>query len=167
MGLLFLIGFMGSGKSKLAKKSAKRCNVEWIDSDLTIENQQGVSIPVLFEKYGEPYFRILEKKFIQELDTSKNAIISVGGGLPCFNNLIELLKEKGIVIYLNRSPKELYQRLIKAKKERPLLASIGNDNLLEFIENLIKQREDYYLMANHVLNRDEQLVETIATIFKK
>src|SRR5690606_16204231 len=100
---IFLIGFMGAGKTTLGKKIAHRSGLPFLDIDQEIENHFQLSINAIFEKYGEPFFRKEESKMlIQIINKYPKAIISVGGGLPCFNKNMELMNNAGITCYLQR-----------------------------------------------------------------
>lgn len=164
MSLIFLIGYMGCGKTTLAKKLAKKLNYEWIDTDSFIEEKEGRSISEIFEIKGEAYFRKLELQCIENLPKDKSLVVSTGGGLPCYNNLIEILNQKGTTIYLERNPKELFQRLQKGKHKRPLLANKSDDELFLFIEENLEIRIHIYRKSKIILDRDHQTVESIIQI---
>ncbi len=127
---VILIGYMGSGKTTLGKKLSSRLGLKFIDTDSMIEKQQNCSIQEIFNTKGESYFRELEKKLIFELKKEQNLLISTGGGLPCFNDLMAELNELGITIYLKRPAKELANRVIRSKKKRPLLIGKTEEELL-------------------------------------
>lgn len=160
---IFLIGFMGVGKTTLGKKLARSLNVEFIDSDEALELKFGCSIAEFFEKNGEEAFRKEEQAWIKDLPVTPK-VIATGGGMPCFYSNIEDLNRKGITIYLKRPAKELYQRLIHAKTQRPLVKELGEEELLQFIEKKLVERERYYQQAKHILNREQQNVDEIKTI---
>ena len=101
--IVFLIGFMGSGKTSLGKALASQLNYQFVDSDQEIERIEGQKVKDIFEKQGEKAFRLLESKFIESIKEYKNVVISTGGGLPCHNDLIDKLLNYGTVIYLDVS----------------------------------------------------------------
>jgi len=146
MSAIFLIGFMGCGKTSIGKKIANRLNYSFIDIDQEISRQQNKSIPEIFIESGEDGFRELETNFV-ELIQKENIVYATGGGLPCFNNNIEILNQKGITIYLECPTKELFQRLKKSKEERPLIKSLNDEDLLRFIETTLSNRTKYYNQA--------------------
>jgi len=164
MSLIFLIGYMGCGKTTLAKKLASKLKYEWLDTDAFIEKQEGLIIPEIFTRYGEAYFRSLELKLIDSLEATKPMVVSTGGGLPCFSNLMEQLNVKGTTIYLERSPKELFQRLHQGKDKRPLLANKTDDELLHFIEENLEKRNPIYRQSKYILDRDYQTVDRILNL---
>src|SRR5690606_10388124 len=112
-------GFMGVGKTSLGKKLAKKMGYTFFDTDNIIKVNQNKSINELFESKGEVYFRELEREVLTQLSTANKAIVSVGGGLPCFFDNLNLMKETGVVIYLKASHELLEKRLIKDKQKRP------------------------------------------------
>jgi shikimate kinase len=161
---IILIGFMGSGKTTLGKKLARALNRTFVDSDAAIEQVAGMKIREIFETYGEDHFRQLESDWIEQLSPDEPAVIATGGGMPCFNNNLQELKNKGIVLYLQRPAKELLQRLKNAKNKRPLLAAMKDEEMLAFIEDKLNEREVFYLQADVVLSREEQELQVLLDI---
>lgn len=159
---IFLVGFMGVGKTTLGKRLAHHLKIPFIDTDQLIVQQEGMEINKYFDCFGEDQFRALETKVVQEINqNNETAVIAVGGGLPCFNENMNLMNKIGVTIYLQRPAKELYQRLLQGKDKRPLIRDLEPDELLAFITDLLHKREDYYLKATHTLNRNQQTVEYI------
>lgn len=158
---IILIGFMGCGKSTLGKKLANKMNVQFLDSDKEIEKSVGFSVSEIFEKHGEDYFRKLEHEFLLKLKKEEKFVLSTGGGMPCFNDNIKLLKEIGDTIYLKLSPNELTRRLLAAKTKRPLVEQKSPEELLTFVSNKLEERNHFYLQASFILNGKEQNVKHI------
>ena len=154
--LIFLIGFMGSGKSTLGKNLAETLNYDFIDSDLWIEKEQGISIDSIFSSKGEAFFRELELKFIENLNPFNPTIIATGGGLPCFNGNIEKLKEIGMVIYLKVSPEIIFER-IKFDDKRPLLNKQDDHEKIDFIQNKLKERNVFYKKAHFTIDANHSI----------
>lgn len=144
---IFIIGFMYSGKSTIGKKLAKAMNLKYIDTDNIIETKYNITVAHFFEKYGEELFREFERKILLEEIEKDNVIISTGGGLPCFNENMELIKQNGISIYLKMSPLSIIHRINHSKKKRPLLQNKSPEELQTYIETLLKQREIFYNQA--------------------
>lgn len=168
MANLILIGFMGSGKTSLGKQLAKKLDLQFIDSDQLIEAEQELSIGQLFAEKGEMHFRELEKVFIHKLfQYDRPFVLATGGGMPCYGNAMELLNELGTTFYLQRSPRELTQRLINAKQVRPLVAGMEEQELSEYIQHKLKEREDHYRMAKVILEREQQEWQTISELFRQ
>jgi len=146
---IILIGFMGSGKTTMGEKLAKKLNYKFLDTDKEIENLIGMSIAQIFESKGEKYFRTIEKQFLRNLDVS-NTVIATGGGLPCFNNNIDYLNQIGITVYLKYSAEDLYERLKSETEKRPIIAGKSNEELLLFIKELLYTRKAYYEKAQQI-----------------
>lgn len=167
MSNVVLIGFMGAGKTTIGKKLARMLDFEFIDSDQLIELQQAMSVGQIFATRGEGYFRELERELIQELNMKNSGfVLSTGGGMPCFSDNIKLLKNLGSTFYLKRSPKELAHRLKNAKSERPLLNGMEESDLEQYIISKLAEREEYYKMADFVLDRDQQDAKAILRLFQ-
>ena len=167
MSYIFLVGFMGAGKTTLAKKLGSKLGYQWIDTDQEIEKKEGVKVSEIFEVRGEAYFRALEKQLIDGLIPSEKMIVATGGGLPCFNNLMETLNQLGTSIYLERTPKELFQRVKQATNSRPLIAHKTDEELLEYIESTMEKRREIYLQSKIIADRFSQTPEKIIALFQK
>jgi shikimate kinase len=157
--MLYLIGFMGVGKTTIGKQIAAFNKVVFIDTDSQIEKETSKSIKEIFETDGEIAFRKLETDTIHSIN--KKAIIACGGGLPAHNNNIEYLKHKGTVIYLKASTETLIKRLEKNKNKRPLISKLTNDKLLEFIRKILKEREETYKQADYTIETDNKTVKEV------
>lgn len=158
---------MGAGKTTLAKKLASKLGYQWIDTDQEIEKKEGVKVSEIFDVRGEAYFRALEKQLIDELIPSNNIVVATGGGLPCFNNLMENLNHLGTTIYLERTPKELFQRVKQATNSRPLIAHKSDEELLEYIKTTMEKRREIYLQSNIIADRFSQTPEKIIALIQK
>ena|ERR1700761_2120061 len=145
---IFLIGFMGSGKTTLGRKLAARMGCEFIDLDHKLEQQVELSIAEYFSIFGEDAFRKKESEVLKKTIYSDNVIISTGGGLPCYFDNMEWMKANGMVVYIKLSPKTLADRLESGKEERPLLQDKQGDELIAFIEQKLAEREGFYAQAN-------------------
>lgn len=149
---------MGSGKSNIGKLLSKRILLKFIDLDDYIENKEGMSIPNIFENKGEIYFRKIESLYLNEiLQKNESFILSLGGGTPCYSNNIETINENtSNSIYLQASIKTLAERIQKSKTERPLVSSLNNEKLFEFIGKHIFERKFFYQKANFTINVDNK-----------
>ena len=146
---IYLIGFMGCGKTTVGKRLAARLGFLFADTDKLFEVKHNCTINHYFEQHGEDAFRKEEAIVLKETISLENTVIATGGGTPCFYNNMDLMLSHGICIYLEISPKALYSRLKNSQSERPLLQA---DNLLENIENLLSQREPYYKKADIIVS---------------
>ena len=157
--MLYLIGFMGVGKTTIGKQIAALNKVVFIDTDSQIEKETSKSVKEIFETDGEIAFRKLETDTIRSIN--RKAIIACGGGLPAHNNNIEYLKHKGIVIYLKASTETLIKRLEKNKNKRPLISNLTNEKRLEFIRKILKERERSYKQADYTIETDNKTVKEV------
>ncbi|HLS97034.1 shikimate kinase [Sphingobacterium allocomposti] len=144
---IFLVGFMGSGKTTLGKKLALHLERKFVDLDEVIVERVGMSIPAYFAMYGEDSFRELEREVLHE-QTEINIVVSTGGGSPCYFDNMQWILNNGLAIYLHLSPKALYSRLQQSNiAKRPALKGLQGDDLLHFIENKLLEREPFYKQA--------------------
>ncbi|MEO6916770.1 MAG: shikimate kinase [Chitinophagaceae bacterium] len=160
---LFLIGFMGTGKSHWGALLSVKFAIPFFDLDTAIEEAEQMTIAMIFEIKGEEYFRYREKELLERLiaDTP-DVIISCGGGTPCFFNNIQLMRDKGMVIWLNTTLDVLINRLVKQKMSRPLIRNIADQDLADFITRKLSSRRIYYSQANLVVNEETLTVDTFA-----
>jgi shikimate kinase len=159
MGLIFLTGFMGCGKTSWGRKLAAHLGYEFIDLDHVLEAQAGMSIAEYFSSFGEESFRVLESEVLKQTQYPENAVISTGGGLPCFFNHMEWMNSHGKTVYIQLPPKTLVDRLQKGKAKRPLLNEKHGDALLAFITEKLAGREAYYLQAKYIANGIDMSLE--------
>jgi shikimate kinase len=150
--IIFLIGFMGSGKSTTGKKLAMRLGYAYLDTDSQIVSKFGMSVNEIFDRLGEEKFRDAEFRLLNELIRRKNIVVSTGGGLPCHGQNMEIINRHGISIYLKVSPSDLYQRLLTRKHKRPLIRDLSDADLKRYIEQKLAERESYYSRARHTVD---------------
>lgn len=157
---------MGSGKSLIANELSGVLKKEKIDLDWAISQKVGLTIPEIFEKKGEIYFRKIEKEVLDDLLNAQNDIIlSLGGGTPCYYNNMDTIKKKSKSIYLRANVRTLVERLSKEKDQRPLVARIGEDDLPNFIGQHLFERNQFYNRAEVIIDVDnlspDEIVEKI------
>ena len=144
---------MGSGKTTLGKRVAHRLGYPFVDLDQAIEKEQGISVSEIFSTYGEDAFRAMETNLLSEvIGENPNQVISCGGGTPCFNNNMELMKSNGKTIYLQLSPEVICSRLKEKKHTRPLIMDKPEEELLAYIKVSLAEREHWYLNSDIILN---------------
>ncbi len=162
---IYLIGYMGSGKSTLGKKLARKLGLPFMDMDNTIEHETGLSVAAYFKTHGELEFRKRESELIQKMtQVDQPTVISTGGGSPCFHDNLEKMNASGITVYLRRSAKELSKRINHSKKARPLVDHFNLQELESFVESHLKEREKYYLQSNYILSREEQTLHGLQNL---
>ncbi|MDP4267400.1 MAG: shikimate kinase [Bacteroidota bacterium] len=158
---IFLIGFMGSGKSTIGKRLAKLLDYSFVDMDLQIEKVMGKPVISIFSEDGEDFFRKTESEVLNDLIKGDNIVIATGGGCPCHSDNMKLINQNGISIYFKMAPESLFQRLINARRERPLISSLSQDQLLVYIKNTLNEREEYYLKSNFIVKGESLRAETL------
>jgi len=141
---LVLVGFMGTGKTAIAKALARRLNKEFIELDSLIQEKVGKSIPAIFRQDGEPAFRRLETEVTGQVAGRKNAVIAGGGGIVLNKINIEYLKKECVIVYLTASPEVILKRTANAKNKRPLLEVADK---AQRVRELLKQRQPLYEQA--------------------
>ena len=142
--ILYLIGFMGCGKTTVGKKLAASLKWKFIDLDKTIKEKTGVAIDELFATKGEEYFREIEAATLRELTPDSNCVVSTGGGTPCFKENIDFMLDNGYTIYLKLTPPQLAGRLKNSTDIRPLIRDIQGEELLKYIETKLAERSKWY-----------------------
>lgn len=153
---IFLIGFMGSGKTHWGKQLAQRLQLSFFDLDEVVVQAEQMPIPEIFASKGEEYFRNREKELLEKLvDENESIVVSCGGGTPCFFNNIDFMKKYGTVVWLNTSVNVLLGRLMKERNERPLLKDISDDDLRNYIMRKLNERRMYYEQADVIIDKED------------
>lgn len=170
--IISLLGYMGSGKSHISKILSIKTNLPFMDLDKEISESAQLSLPEIFEKKGELYFRKTEKEILEQLLLSKtDGVLSVGGGTPVYYNNMDTLNAQSITFYLRASVGTLAERLKKGKHKRPLIARFDDDELPEFIAKHLFERNPYYHQAQHIIDTDaktpEEIVDEIWVILQQ
>ena len=142
---------MGSGKTTVGKALAKKIGYTFIDMDDAIIKQTGKSISELFELHGEQGFREIEKQYLHNTFGFQKAVISTGGGAPCFFDNMEQINAHGTSFYIKMSVGGLFNRLQNAKDERPLVKNLNDEELRAFIDTNLTKREPFYSKATYVV----------------
>jgi shikimate kinase len=152
--LVYIIGFMGSGKSTAGKRLASALEWSFIDLDRKIEDAAGKSIPQIFSQDGEEAFRKTESDVLKNIRPQSGTIVSTGGGTPCHGENMDYMVRNGLTVYLKMTPGQLAHRLMESTTVRPLIKNISDDDLPGYIEKVLAVREKWY-------NRAEIIIEGI------
>ena len=156
---IFLIGFMGAGKSTVARALAERLHCPLVEMDQQIVKEQGMTINEIFDKYGEDRFREIESQLILDLGQGEAAVISCGGGVVVRPQNTEYMKKSGRIVYLQASPRTVYER-VKDSSDRPILKGHMN---VEYIAQLMEKRRALYEAAAEItIVTDGKSAEEIA-----
>ena len=165
MRKIVLLGYMASGKSTIGKILAEKLKLSFIDLDDYIAKKENLSISEIFKSKGEVYFRRKETHFLEEILKSKEEVVlALGGGTPCYGKNMELVNEFGTSFYLKSSLQNTFTILSKDenKKTRPLIATISNENLKEFIAKHLFERAIFYEQANNTVLIDSMTIDEVA-----
>lgn len=150
---IILVGFMGCGKSTVARKLAKASDYEFVDLDqqvcLLADKE---SVEAIFRDCGEDYFRQMEQKAIEELMGRDGMVVATGGGAPCQGDNMSLLEQLGTTVYLRMEPEALRNRLLNVYIPRPKIAGMNATELLDYVKKLLEEREPYYTRAKVVVD---------------
>lgn len=157
---------MGSGKSSIGKLLAQKYDTTFIDLDDYIIKKHNMSVSLIFEKHGEPYFRKIETDALSEVISMPNTIISLGGGTPCFDQNAKLIfnNSRSITVFLNPEINTLAQRLWTRKEKRPIISKFNSINdLLVFMQDHLGGRMSFYNQADctisHAESKEEELIQ--------
>ncbi|MEI7524505.1 MAG: shikimate kinase [Mariniphaga sp.] len=159
---IYLIGYMGCGKSTIGRKLADLMGISFVDLDKFIEERYFKSVPAIFAEEGEERFREKERAALLEVSEFEDIVIGTGGGAPCFFDNMEVMNLRGITVYISPDTEVLATRLIKSKTERPLIVGKSYEDLVLFINEALKKRAPFYEKAKIIIrgenNLDPQLV---------
>jgi shikimate kinase len=163
---IYLIGFMGSGKSYLGQQLSQKLNIPFFDLDEYIVQHEHKSINEVFAEEGEEYFRLLEKQLLQEItESNESFVMACGGGTPCFFNNIDYMNQAGTTVWINTSFDTLFNRLMAEKDKRPLIRELTDEQLKGYIVKKFSDRKIYYEQAEVIVDEEpvelEQLVHKI------
>lgn len=162
MKRIFLIGYMGAGKTTLGKALALDLGLEFIDMDWYIENRYRKTISQIFQEKGEEGFRQLERKVLHETGEIEDVVISCGGGTPCFYDNMEYMNRQGQTLLLSASMEALLRRLNISRKKRPILKDKTPEQLEQFVREALEQRAPYYAQAAYQV--DSSFLESVPEI---
>lgn len=155
MTRIFLIGYMGAGKTTLGRALAKELDIQFIDLDSYIEKRLCKSVSQIFAENGEEGFRDIERRMLHEVGDFENVVISTGGGTPCFFDNIEYMNRQGATVFLDVPVERLFIRLKIARKKRPLIMEKNDDELRDFITEQLAKRMPYYSKAGQKFIADQ------------
>src|SRR6201996_6016365 len=159
---IFLIGFMGSGKTHWGQRLAAKLGMPFFDLDSLIIEKENKSVADIFAEKGEEFFRFMEKETLEAItEQQESFILSCGGGTPCFFNNIEFMKKSGKVIWLNTSIDMLTERLGRERMSRPLISDVNEEDLRRYIIRKLSERRMYYQQADVTVSEESTSVEEL------
>lgn len=152
---VFLIGYMGCGKTTLGRAVARVAAVDFIDLDLYIENRFRRPVRDIFAERGEDGFRLIERNMLHEVAEFENVIVACGGGTPCFFDNMDYMNSRGTTVLLEASPERLQERLCRGRARRPLIAAMTDGEIAEFTRDALLRRMPFYSKAKYTFMSDE------------
>ena len=170
---IFLVGYMGCGKSTLAKRLAQRLGWCRVDTDARIEEIEGASVNDIFRYEGEEHFRRMEREVVEQLIArEESVVVSTGGGLPTWGDNMERMNEAGLTVYIRRSAEKIASRLSPyGRQKRPKLRGLSDEELVAFMTQNMSERAPWYEQARLILDADEasdeELVRTILNALQR
>jgi shikimate kinase len=148
---IYLIGFMGCGKSSLGRRLARKLEYAFFDTDLEVERESGMQVSDIFLEEGEEAFRQKEREVLRRTASLDNVVVATGGGAPCFFDNMDFIRAQGVSVYLRMSVQSLVHRLENARVKRPLLENLEGDELVREISERLAEREKWYMQANVII----------------
>lgn len=162
MKRIFLVGYMGAGKTTIGKVLSKMVGLTFIDLDYYIEGRFRKTVSQLFAERGEEGFRTIERNMLHEVAEFEDVLISTGGGTPCFFDNMAFMRQQGTTIYLQVSVGELANRLELCKQTRPVLKNRSGEELKAFVQESLASRSPFYEQAQITFNTDRLITEVDA-----
>lgn len=157
---IFLIGFMGSGKTYWGRELSKKLGIPFFDLDEMIVAAKGKSINAIFAEEGEEQFRLVEMETLHLISESHESfVMATGGGAPCYYNNIEYMTRSGMAVWINCSIETLFRRLSQEKERRPLIRDLGDDQLKSYILKKYADRRIYYEQATVIVDEENMSAE--------
>ena len=158
---IFLIGYMGSGKSSALKHLSNKISWQGLDLDKLFEERYKISVQDFFHKYDEDAFRKLESQLLRETLNHKNVIIATGGGTPCFFDNMEWMNANGTTIFLKVTPMTAVHRLMQSKKKRPLIEGKNEQEVIDFVSRHYAERMPFYEKAQIIVKGENLDIDDI------
>ncbi len=149
---IFLLGFMGSGKTHWGKKLSHALDIPWVDLDAEISEKENMSIPEIFKRRGESHFRQLESRYLRTLSQNDPLLLSCGGGTPCYSDNMMFMNKAGVTVWLNVPDEIMVCRLKRKRNSRPLLKGLSDKQLTAFVKQKMEERSSFYSQAQLIVN---------------
>ncbi len=157
---------MGSGKSTLGRRLKTEMGWNFLDLDDVFEEKFQITIKQYFAEYGEEAFRKAEQEILNEVIKHERIIISAGGGTPCFFDNMDVMNNNGLTIYLKLPVETIIKRLHSGKQVRPLVADKSGEELYQYIDEKLKEREPFYNQCNLIVDAEILSVEAYVNLIQ-
>lgn len=159
--MVYLIGYSYSGKSTLGRQLAELLGYDIFDTDRAIENRYHTTIPILFARYGEKAFRIIERQILFSTGEMQRTVVATGGGTACSDENIRFMLEHGTVVHLSMTVDDILRRYATSRKVRPLLEGMSDEERRHYVEKHLAQRIPYYRQAHITLPAVDATAESL------
>ena len=155
MNRIYIVGYMGAGKTTAAKRIANRLGWEVADTDALFEEKYKISVDDFFQKYDEPLYRKLESQVLKSTETMEHTIISTGGGTACYFDNMEWMNQHGLTVFMRISPKAAVERVLHSRHKRPLARGKSETDLMEFVSQHYAARLPFYEQAKITVKSED------------
>ena len=167
MNKIYLVGYMGAGKTTTARRLAQRLGWEVADTDALFEEKYKISVNDFFNKYDEPLYRKLESEVLKATEGLENVVVSTGGGTACYFDNMEWMNNHGLTVFLQISPKAAVDRVIHSRHKRPLAEGKSEEELTEFVNSHYASRMPFYEQARLTVKSEDLDVEGLLLSIKE
>ncbi|MGP1446067.1 MAG: shikimate kinase [Candidatus Limimorpha sp.] len=163
---IFILGYMGAGKTTIARRLAQRLGWRFFDTDKMVEESTGLSIDEYFKKNGEGAFRQLETKVLQCTAELDHVVVSTGGGTPCFNQNMDWMNKHGFTVFVQVSAESAVSRLLSSKNRRPLLENKSREELMAYVKQHYTSRLPFYQQAQMTIKGENLSVDDLLVMIR-
>ena len=167
MNKIYLVGYMGAGKTTTARRLAQRLGWEVADTDALFEEKYKISVNDFFNKYDEPLYRKLESEVLKATEGLENVVVSTGGGTACYFDNMEWMNSHGLTVFLRISPQAAVDRVIHSRHKRPLAEGKSEKELTEFVNSHYASRMPFYEQARLTVKSEDLDVEGLLLSIKE
>lgn len=159
---IYLIGYMYSGKTTLGRQLASRLGMDFVDLDELVERHYRTTVPILFSRYGESTFRVLEQHELHATERLHNCVVSTGGGTPCYADNMQWINAHGLSVFLQVGLPVLLERMANSRNPRPILAGLTPEQRQSRVQSQLAERLPYYTQASITFCEETSSIESLA-----
>lgn len=166
MDRIYIVGYMGAGKTTAARRLAQRMGWEVVDTDALFEEKYKISVNDFFNKYDEPLYRKLESEVLKATESLDHVVVSTGGGTACFFDNMDWMNQHGLTVFLRISPQAAVDRVIHSRHKRPLVEGKSEEELTEFVNQHYASRLPFYEQARITAKSENFDIESLMEAIK-